>query len=72
MAEQYDLPLLGRLPLDLRIREGLDHGRPTVAAEPDSPLSAAYLDLARNLSARLSRMPRSLELNLPQVNLRNS
>jgi ATP-binding protein involved in chromosome partitioning len=72
MAEQYDLPLLGQLPLDLRIREDLDHGRPTVVSAPDSGLTRRYRDIARSVAARLSMTPRSLAVNLPQITIRNT
>ncbi|HJO36729.1 MAG TPA: Mrp/NBP35 family ATP-binding protein, partial [Gammaproteobacteria bacterium] len=55
LAAQYDVPLLGSLPLDLRIREQADNGRPTVVAEPDSELAARYRAIAREASARLLR-----------------
>ena len=54
MAEQYGVTLLGQLPLDIRIREETDSGRPTVVAEPDSRIARAYLDTARRSAARLS------------------
>jgi ATP-binding protein involved in chromosome partitioning len=72
MAEQYTLPLLGQLPLALRIREDLDHGRPTVVSAPDSELTLRYREVARNVAARLSMRPRSLSVSLPQINIRNS
>jgi ATP-binding protein involved in chromosome partitioning len=72
MAEQYDVPLLGQLPLDLRIREDLDHGRPTVVSAPDSDLTARYRAVARRLAAKLSQAPRSLAVSLPQINIRNT
>ena len=72
MAEQYDVPLLGQLPLDLRIRENLDHGNPTVVSAPDSEITEDYREVARNLSARLALTPRSLDLNLPQINIQNT
>jgi len=37
MAAQYGVALLGQLPLDIRIREETDAGRPTVVADPDGP-----------------------------------
>jgi ATP-binding protein involved in chromosome partitioning len=55
MAEQYGLDLLGELPLDIRIREQSDGGRPTVVAEPDSALGQAYIDFSRRTAARLVR-----------------
>jgi len=54
MAEQYGVSLLGQLPLDIRIREQTDGGRPTVVADPDGPLGRAYLEMARRTAARLS------------------
>jgi ATP-binding protein involved in chromosome partitioning len=54
MAGQYGVPLLGSLPLDIRIREQADSGNPTVAAMPDSDLALRYRDIARNAAARLS------------------
>ena len=72
MAQEYGVPLLGQLPLDRRIREDLDRGMPTVVSDPDSALTASYREMARNVAARLATTPRSLELNLPQINIRNS
>jgi ATP-binding protein involved in chromosome partitioning len=54
MAAQYGVALLGSLPLDIRIREQTDGGRPTVVAEPDGPVGRAYLEMARRTAARLA------------------
>jgi len=54
MAAQYGVSLLGALPLDIRIREETDAGRPTVVADPDGPVGRAYLEVARRTAARLS------------------
>jgi len=51
IVKDFDVRLLGRLPLDSRIREQADSGKPTVVAEPDSPIAAAYRQAAWNLSA---------------------
>ena len=72
MSEEYDVPLLGKLPLAMQIRVDLDEGMPTVVSDPDSELTARYRDMARNTVARLSRRPRNLDLNLPQINILNS
>ncbi|HLS81968.1 MAG TPA: iron-sulfur cluster carrier protein ApbC [Steroidobacter sp.] len=55
MAEQYGVDLLAELPLDIRIREQTDGGRPTVIADPDSALGQTYIDFARRTAARLAR-----------------
>jgi ATP-binding protein involved in chromosome partitioning len=54
MAGEYGVTLLGQLPLDIRIREETDGGRPTVVADPDGPIGRAYLDVARRTTARLA------------------
>jgi ATP-binding protein involved in chromosome partitioning len=48
----YDVPLLGEVPLDLRLRAGGDVGRPIVLEEPDSASSTVIGDVAERLSAR--------------------
>jgi ATP-binding protein involved in chromosome partitioning len=53
MADQYGVPVLGSLPLDIRIREQADGGRPTVVAEPGSALALAYDSMARRVAAHL-------------------
>jgi len=58
MADQYGVDLLAELPLDIRIREQADGGRPTVAAEPDSSLGQAYIGMAQRTAARLALLGR--------------
>lgn len=55
LAAQYGVELLASLPLAMAIREQADGGRPTVIAEPDSPLALTYQLLARKVGARLAR-----------------
>ena len=71
MSREYDLPLLGRLPLAMRIRADLDKGVPTVIADPESAIAASYRECARNVAAILAQRPRSLDLKLPQVQIEN-
>ena len=51
-----EVPLLGRIPFDVRLREGGDAGRPLVLDNPDSPAAGALLGLAD----RLVQRPRGL------------
>ncbi len=46
-AETIGVPFLGGVPLEMRIRETSDSGRPVVAIEPEGPHSAAYIAIAR-------------------------
>lgn len=54
LADQYRVPFLGGLPLDIQIREQTDSGRPTVVAEPQGRLAGAYRDIALRAAARLA------------------
>jgi ATP-binding protein involved in chromosome partitioning len=72
MAEQYAVDLLAELPLDIRIREQADGGRPTVVAEPDSPLGRAYIDLARRTAARLVRIALDPGVAFPSITMEDT
>jgi ATP-binding protein involved in chromosome partitioning len=67
MAEQYAVPFLGSLPLDIRIREQADGGRPTVVAEPTGALAEAYRSIARRAAARLARGTKDYSRLFPKI-----
>ncbi len=71
MADQYGVPLLGSLPLDIRIREQTDGGNPTVAAEPESDIAARYREVARATAARLSLQGRNENVGFPKITVMN-
>jgi ATP-binding protein involved in chromosome partitioning len=48
----YEVKLLGEVPLDTRLREGGDSGRPIVIADPSAPAAAALSDVASGLIGR--------------------
>ncbi len=58
MAEKYQAPVLGSLPLDMRIREDLDDGIPTLIKSPDGDIAQAYKDIAARVVDRLDEMSR--------------
>ena len=47
-----DVPLLGQIPLDTRLRIGADQGMPVVLGEPDSPAAVALRGIAKGLGSR--------------------
>ncbi len=53
IANEYNVPLLGKLPLAMEIRKGLDEGKPLVALTPNSDLANQYRHIARKLAAQL-------------------
>ena len=72
MAEQYDVAFLGSLPLDIRIREETDAGKPTVVAEPDSSISKTYRDIARRVAAKLSQQKKNYAGKFPNIVIQNT
>ena len=53
IAERYQVPLLGELPLQLDLRESMDNGAPLVVAAPDCEVAGIYRDIARKIGASL-------------------
>src|SRR6478609_831446 len=47
-----DVPLLGQIPLDIRLRQAGDGGTPVVLTDPDSPAAVALRGVATALTAR--------------------
>jgi ATP-binding protein involved in chromosome partitioning len=72
MAEQYNVDLLGSIPLDVRIREETDTGRPTVVAEPDSRVGLIFRDIARRVGATLSLRKKDYSAAFPSIVIQNT
>ncbi len=72
MAQEHQVDLLGALPLDKRIREETDEGKPTVVAEPDSRIAQIYRQIARNMAGRLATQARNQVAAFPSIVIENS
>ncbi|MGN6587733.1 MAG: P-loop NTPase, partial [Solirubrobacterales bacterium] len=51
LADELDVPLLGKVPLSEPLRERSDNGSPLVIEEPDSPAAQAIRQAARGIVA---------------------
>jgi len=51
LADELDVPLLGKIPLQEDLRVGADNGEPLVITDPDAPASQAIFHTARGLIA---------------------
>jgi ATP-binding protein involved in chromosome partitioning len=67
MAKDFDIPLLGRLPLTMEIRSSLDMGKPTMMQDLDSPITQSYRSLALRTAGELAIKPRSMVLQMPEI-----
>ena len=72
MAEQYGVDFLGALPLDIRIREETDGGKPTVVAEPEARISQIYREIARKAAAKLALQAKSYAAKFPSIVIQNN
>ncbi|HEV8701201.1 MAG TPA: Mrp/NBP35 family ATP-binding protein [Candidatus Polarisedimenticolia bacterium] len=54
VAEQFETAFLGEIPLDVRLRQGGDDGRPVVVYDPKSGPALAFKDMAEKLAAIIS------------------
>ncbi|MCW8903145.1 iron-sulfur cluster carrier protein ApbC [Sedimenticola sp.] len=72
MAEQYGVNFLGALPLDIRIREETDGGKPTVVADPDARISQIYREIARRTTAILALQAKSYAAKFPNIVIQNN
>jgi ATP-binding protein involved in chromosome partitioning len=67
LAQACGIPLLGKLPLALAIREDADRGYPTVAAAPESEVAVQYRAIALQIAARLSLQKINYAAKFPKI-----
>ena len=53
VCERQGIELLGDIPLDARICDDADRGKPTVVAEPDSARGKAFFGIAENIGKKI-------------------
>ncbi len=56
LSEQYAIPLLGRLPLDAKIREHADNGQPSVIAQDSA--AESYINIAQAVIQHMEKLPK--------------
>ena len=71
MAAQYNVPLLGQLPLNANVRLQADSGTPIVLSAPDSAPAKAYRDLALTAAAHLAQQARDYSHKFPTIVIKN-
>ncbi|HSI23050.1 MAG TPA: iron-sulfur cluster carrier protein ApbC [Methylophilaceae bacterium] len=72
MCKDYNVELLGSLPLDIKIREQADGGMPTVVAEPDSQIAGVYRQIARRTAVKLSEFGLDHSSKFPNIVIQNT
>lgn len=72
IAQEYDVALLGQLPLTKAIRAHADSGCPTVVAEPQSEHAMLYRQIAKKIAAKLSLQTKNYSTLFPNIIIENN
>lgn len=72
MAAEYEVEYLGGLPLDIRIREQADSGKPTVVADPDGEIATTYREIARRVAVRIAEQAKDMSSKFPSIVVQNT
>jgi ATP-binding protein involved in chromosome partitioning len=72
MGRDYGVELLGALPLDIRIREQADSGKPTVVAQPDSRAAEIYREIARRVAVNIAEKQQDRSGVFPKIVVQNT
>ena len=72
LAKTYNIGFLGSIPLDKRIREEADSGKPTVTADPNSEIANRYRDIAHKISAKIRVKKRNYANLFPKIEIQNN
>jgi ATP-binding protein involved in chromosome partitioning len=72
MGKDYNVELLGALPLDINIREQADSGRPTVVADPDGRAAQIYRQIARRVAVKIAEKQQDHSAAFPKIVVQNT
>jgi ATP-binding protein involved in chromosome partitioning len=67
LGDQYGVPLLGSLPLEMAIREQTDSGRPTVVADPDGAAARLFIETALRAAGELAASGKDYSRLFPKI-----
>jgi ATP-binding protein involved in chromosome partitioning len=69
MAAEYGMDYLGALPLDIRIREQADSGKPTVVSDPDGEIAGIYKAVARQVAIKIAAKAKDFSSKFPSIKI---
>ena len=72
MCADFGIDFLGRLPLELSIRELADAGKPTVVGAPDSTAAELYRAIARKLAVKVADKAKDMSSKFPNIVVQNT
>ena len=72
MAQRYNVPLLGNIPLQITLRQSADQGSPLVNARPDDKTSQKFFHIATQLNARILSLNQHKKSKFPTIVVEHS
>ncbi|MBI2295729.1 MAG: iron-sulfur cluster carrier protein ApbC [Betaproteobacteria bacterium] len=67
ISKDYDVEMLGALPLDITIREQADAGKPTVVSDPDGRVAQIYKRIARRVAVKIAEKAQDHSAAFPKI-----
>ena len=72
LGKDYDVELLGALPLDIAIREQADSGKPTMVSDPDGRIAGIYRQIARRVAVKIADKAQDHSAAFPKIVIQNT
>lgn len=72
MSKDYNIDLLGSLPLDINIRMQADSGEPTVVADPEGKIAETYKAIARKAAIKIANAGLDYTAKFPNIVIQNT
>ncbi|MFA7281406.1 MAG: iron-sulfur cluster carrier protein ApbC [Sterolibacterium sp.] len=72
MAKDYEVEMLGSLPLDIKIRQQVDSGKPTVVADPNGRVAEIYRGIARRVAVKIAEQAKDMSSKFPSIVVQNT
>jgi ATP-binding protein involved in chromosome partitioning len=72
MSHDYEVEMLGALPLDIKIREQVDSGHPSVVADPDGRVAEIYKGIGRRIAVKIAEQAKDHSAKFPSIVVQNT
>ena len=72
MASEYSIDVLGSVPINTNLRQSMDCGKPIVIEDNNSPISQAYFNIGRSITAKISNLNKDFSRKFPNIVVEDS
>ena len=72
MASEYSIDVLGSVPINTNLRQSMDCGKPIVIEDNNSPISQAYFNIGRSITAKTSILNKDFSRKFPNIVVEDS